>query len=41
MPLWVPVIEPVTVSVAVMDWAPAVFRVTEKAWVPASPPVKA
>ena len=40
MPLWVPVMVPVTVSVAVIDWVPAVFSVTEKTWVPASPPVK-
>ena len=31
---------PVTVSVAVIDWVPAVLSVTEKSWVPASPPVK-
>jgi len=37
---WVPVMDPVTVSVAVIDWVPAVFSVTEKTWVPASPPVK-
>ena len=40
MPLWVPVMDPVTVSVAVIDWVPAVLSVTEKTWVPASPPVK-
>ena len=40
MPLWVPVMVPVTVSVAVIDWVPAVLSVTEKTWVPASPPVK-
>ena len=40
MPLWVPVMDPVTVSVAVIDWVPAVLSVTEKMWVPASPPVK-
>ena len=40
MPLWVPVMVPVTVSVAVIDWVPAVLRVTEKTCVPASPPVK-
>ena len=28
MPLSVPLIEPVTVSVAVIDWVPAVFSVT-------------
>ena len=28
MPLWVPVIVPLTVSVAVMDWVPAVLSVT-------------
>ena len=38
--LWVPVMVPVTVSVAVIDWVPTVLSVTEKAWVPASPPVK-
>ena len=31
---------PVTVSVAVIDWVPAVLSVTEKVWMPASPPVK-
>ncbi len=36
----VPVIEPVTVSVAVTVCEPAVFSVTEKTWTPASPPVK-
>ena len=40
MPLWMPVMDPVTVSVAVIDWVPAVLSVTEKTWVPASPPVK-
>ena len=40
MPLWAPVMDPVTVSVAVIDWVPAVLSVTEKTWVPASPPVK-
>ena len=40
MPLWVPVIVPVTVSVAVIDCVPAVLSVTEKTWTPASPPVK-
>ncbi len=37
----VPVIVASTVSVAVTVWEPAVFSVTEKAWTPASPPVKA
>ncbi len=41
MELWVPVMVPVTVSVAVIDWVPAVLRVAEKVCVPASPPVKA
>ena len=40
MPLWVPVMVPVTVSVAVIDWVPNDLSVTEKTWVPASPPVK-
>ncbi len=42
MPLWVPLMVPVTVSVAVMDWVPAVLRVAPlvKVWTPASPPVK-
>ncbi len=40
MALWVPVMVPVTVSVAVIDWVPAVLSVTEKVWTPASPPVK-
>ena len=30
IPLWVPVIVPVTVSVAVMDWVPAVLSVTRE-----------
>ncbi len=37
---WVPVIVPVTVSVAVIDWVPAVFSVTEKVWIPSSPATK-
>ena len=42
MPLWVPVMVPVTVSVAVIDWVPAVLRVTPlvKVWVPLSPATK-
>ena len=40
MPLWVPVMVPVTVSVAVIDWVPAVLRVTEKVCVPSSPATK-
>ena len=36
----VPVIEPVTVSVAVRVREPAVSSVAESAWTPASPPVK-
>ena len=28
IPLWVPVMVPVTVSVAVIDWVPAVLSVT-------------
>ena len=42
MPLWVPVMVPVTVSVAVMDWVPAVLRVTPlvKVWTPLSPATK-
>ena len=41
MPLWVPLMVPVTVSVAVMDWVPAVLRVTPlvKVCVPLSAPV--
>ncbi len=40
---WVPVMVPVTVSVAVMDWVPAVLRVTPlvKVWTPLSPATKA
>ena len=38
--LCVPVMLPVVVSVAVIDRVPAVLSVTEKTWVPASPPVK-
>ena len=30
MPLWVPVMVPVTVSVAVMDWVPAVLSVPRR-----------
>ena len=40
MPLWVPVMVPVTVSVAVIDWEPAVLSVTERLWTPLSAPVK-
>ena len=42
MPLWVPVMVPVTVSVAVIDWVPAVLSVTPlvKVWVPLSPATK-
>ena len=40
IPLWVPVMVPVTVSVAVIDCVPTVLSVTEKTCVPASPPVK-
>ena len=40
MPLWVPVMVPVTVSVAVMDWVPAVLSVAEKVSTPAFPAVK-
>ncbi len=42
MALWVPVMVPVTVSVAVMDWVPAVLRVTPlvKVWTPLSPATK-
>ena len=38
----VPVMVPVTVSVAVMDWVPAVLRVTPlvKVWTPLSPATK-
>ena len=36
MPLWVPVMEPVAVSVAVSDWLPVVFRVALKVCVPLS-----
>ena len=35
-----PLIEPLTVSVAVTVCAPAVFRVAVTMWTPASPPVK-
>ena len=40
MPALVPLIDPVTVSVAVSVREPAVFSVAEKAWVPLSAPVK-
>ncbi len=42
MALWVPVMVPVTVSVAVMDWVPAVLRVAPlvKVWTPLSPATK-
>ncbi len=40
MPLWVPVMVPVTVSVAVIDWVPAVLSVTERLCVPLSPATK-
>ena len=40
MPALVPLIEPVTVSVAVSVREPAVFSVAEKVWVPLSAPVK-
>ena len=38
IPVWDPVIEGVAVSVAVIDWAPIVFRVTPlvKTWMPLS-----
>ena len=36
MPLWLPVIVLVTVSVAVSDCVPAVLRVALKLWTPAS-----
>ena len=41
IPAWVPLIEPVTVSVAVIDWLPAVLSVTLNWWIPPSPPVNA
>ena len=37
IPAWVPLIEPVTVSVAVIDWLPAVLSVTLSARTPPSP----
>jgi hypothetical protein len=40
IPLCVPVIELVTVSVAVMDWIPPVFNVALKLRVPLSPATK-
>ena len=40
IPLCVPVMEPATVSVAVIDCAPAVFNVPLNACTPASPTVK-
>ncbi len=39
IPLWVPVMDPVTVSVAVIERVPTVLRVTEKTWTPASEPL--
>ena len=41
MPLWLPVIVLVTVSVAVSDWLPAVLRVALRVWTPASAATKA
>ena len=41
MPVWVPVMVLVTVSVAVSDWSPDVFKVALNVWVPWSPLRKA
>ena len=43
IPVCEPVIVPVTVSVAVIDWVPAVFNVTPfvNVWAPLSPDTKA
>jgi hypothetical protein len=41
IPDCVPVMLEVAVSVAVMDWEPAVFKVALKVWTPLSPAVKA
>ena len=42
MPVWLPWIDAVTVSVAVTDWVPAVLRarLVVKTWVPASATMK-
>ena len=42
MPVWLPVIVGVSVSVAVTDWVPAVLRIKfpEKTWEPASVALK-
>ena len=39
--VWPPLIDDVTVSVAVTERVPAVLRVTLKTWTPESPAVKA
>jgi hypothetical protein len=39
IPVWLPVIELVTVSVALIDRLPAVLRVALKVWAPASAPM--
>ena len=41
IPDCIPVIDDVTMSVAVIDCVPAVFSVAEKVCVPVSPPAKA
>ena len=40
IPVWVPVIEEVSVSVAVRDWELAVFNVAPKVCMPLSPATK-
>ena len=40
MPVWLPVIVLVAVSVAVIDCVPTVFSVAVKVWVPVSPATK-
>ena len=39
MPLWLPLTEPLLMSVAVIDWVPTVFSVALKSLIPASPAV--
>ena len=41
MPASVPLMLALIVSVAVIDWLPAVFRVAENAWMPPSALMKA
>ena len=36
--VWLPLIEPSAVSVALIDWSPAVLKVALKVWLPLSLP---